>query len=157
MSSSRAFRAEFGGWCDYGDDPIRPGDEVRYDDDTPRTHRLPKPSNPHRHTGHLPQLLVPARRRMRMTDSPKVIVQQLDSSILIDIYLDGFMTGAATCALNYSQDDAEADRVSETLVRAVKTDPAAMEEIRREVRERLLGIEGETRNLDVFHPDYKER
>lgn len=92
-----------------------------------------------------------------MTDSPKLIVQPLDSSILIDIYLDGFMTGAATCALNYSQDDAEADRVSETLVRAVKTDPAAMEEIRREVRERLLGIEGETRNLDVFHPDYKER
>jgi len=93
-----------------------------------------------------------------MTDKTKVIVQPLDSSVLIDIYLDGFMTGAASCALNYSQgDDAEADRVSNALVRAIKADPAAMEEVRREVRERLLGIEGETRNLNVFNPDSKER
>ncbi|WP_070917001.1 hypothetical protein [Mycobacteroides chelonae] len=92
-----------------------------------------------------------------MTDKPKVIVQPLDSSVLIDIYLDGFITGAATCSLSYSQgDDAEADQVSETLVRAVKADPAAMEEVRREVRERLLGIQGETRNLNVLIPDSKE-
>lgn len=93
-----------------------------------------------------------------MTEAPKVIVQQLDSSVLIDIYLDGFVTGAATCALHYNRgDNHEAGSVSDLLARAVKSDPAAMEEVRREVRERLLGIQSETRNLDVFHPDYKER
>ncbi|ORB55307.1 hypothetical protein BST43_15705 [Mycobacteroides saopaulense] len=46
MSSSRPFRAEFGGWCEYGDDPIRPGDEVRYDDDTLVHTNCPNPVTP---------------------------------------------------------------------------------------------------------------
>lgn len=46
MSSSRPFRAEFGGWCDYGDDAIHPGDEVRYEEDALAHTSCPNPVTP---------------------------------------------------------------------------------------------------------------
>ena len=75
--------------------------------------------------------------------------------LLLDIRLDGFATGYATAmfmiavAAGISQDEAEryADAEADRALLAIKRDPLAMEEQRREVRERLAGVDSGPRTV----------
>lgn len=75
--------------------------------------------------------------------------------LLLDIRLDGIATGYATAMLmiadasGMSQDEAEryADDETDRALLAIKRDPLAMEEQRREVRERLAGVDSGPRTV----------
>ena len=76
--------------------------------------------------------------------------------LLLDIRLDGIATGYATAmfmianvAAGMSQDEAEryADDEADRALLAIKRDPLAMEEQRREVRERLAGVDSGPRTV----------
>ena len=75
--------------------------------------------------------------------------------LLLDIRLDGITTGYATAMLTIaaasgmSQDEAEryADDEADRALLAIKRDPLAMEEQRREVRERLAGVDSGPRTV----------
>lgn len=75
--------------------------------------------------------------------------------LLLDIRLDGIATGYATTMLmiavaaGMSQDEAEryADDEADRALLAIKRDPLAMEEQRREVRERLAGVDSGPRTV----------
>ena len=75
--------------------------------------------------------------------------------LLLDIRLDGIATGYATAmfmiavAGGMSQDEAEryADDEADRALLAIKRDPLAMEEQRREVRERLAGVDSGPRTV----------
>ena len=75
--------------------------------------------------------------------------------LLLDIRLDGIATGYATAMLTIadaagmSQDEAEryADDEADRALLAIKRDPLAMEEQRREVRERLAGVDSGPRTV----------
>ncbi|WP_166905965.1 hypothetical protein [Mycobacterium sp. DL440] len=80
----------------------------------------------------------------------KAVVQRLDSSVLIMIWLDGFNSGVASTSkflLGYS--DEAADRLADKLCGHLTGDPAAMEQVRAEVRERLQGVDTGAKNLTV--------
>lgn len=63
-------------------------------------------------------------------------------NMLIDIYMDGFMTGASSALATYtSVDDATSDRLCEHLTAGLRDDPLAVETIRREITERFQGID----------------
>ena len=74
------------------------------------------------------------------------------SDDLLHVYLDGFASGAATVALAmYGDSNTEAaDALAQTLVDQLKRTPSALDEIRREVRERLEGdVDGPARSITV--------
>lgn len=79
-----------------------------------------------------------------MSKPPVKIVQaqNLDASALIDIYLDGVCTGAASMALQVGLPEDRADAIADEVVRVLTSDPAAMECVRKEVIERIQGIPG---------------
>lgn len=63
-------------------------------------------------------------------------------NMLIDIYMDGFMTGASSALATYTRvEDATADRLCEHLTSGLRDDPLAVETIRREISERFQGID----------------
>ena len=78
--------------------------------------------------------------------------------LLLDIRLDGIATGYATAmfmiavASGMSQDEAEryADDEADRALLAIKRDPLAMEEQRREVRERLAGVDSGPRMIALY-------
>lgn len=75
------------------------------------------------------------------TSDKRVIVEEFDRSILIDIYLDGVCTGIASAAMQLTKDPKFSDDLADDMVRSLKSDPLAMEMIRTEVKERMLGID----------------
>lgn len=80
-------------------------------------------------------------------------LQRLDASVLIDIWLDGFASGVSSLAKNAGATNAEADSLADELSKATANDPAALEMVRAEVRERIQGIEGTPKSLTLFDKD----
>lgn len=74
---------------------------------------------------------------------PEIKMQPLDRSALIQIWLDGACTGLATAAMTFGFTDTEADKFADMMVKAMQTDPAAMEQVRKQVLERLQGIDSD--------------
>lgn len=72
---------------------------------------------------------------------PEIKMQPFDRSVLIQIWLDGAATGFATAAMTVGLDAAAADKFSDEMVAAIQGDPAAMEQVRKEVLERIQGID----------------
>lgn len=61
---------------------------------------------------------------------------------LIDIYMNGFITGAASALATYtSADDATADRLCDQLTSGLRDDPLAIETVRREIAEQFAGVD----------------
>lgn len=87
-----------------------------------------------------------------MSDEPKVHVQKLDASVLVDIWLDGFTSGCTTAfiALTENADEEKADAWADEVAKALANDPACMETIRNEIKERLLGIEGSPHTITAY-------
>lgn len=82
--------------------------------------------------------------------APKVIVERFDSSILIDIWMDGLISGVSSLALHVNGgDEADADVAGDILAKRMRDDPAAMETVRRNVLERLQGIESRPHTLTM--------
>lgn len=83
--------------------------------------------------------------------SPQVVhVQNLDASVLVDIFLDGFSTGIASAAKTFGgSDDTEADALADRFVAEMQRDPLVMEGVRISIRERLQGIDSGPKNLDA--------
>ena len=71
----------------------------------------------------------------------EIRAQPFDRSVVIDIYLDGLCTGAATAAMLLGFAEADADRIADDVATKVRDDPAAMEQVRKEVLERIKGID----------------
>ena len=70
-----------------------------------------------------------------------VKVQEFDRSTLLDIWLDGFTSGLTTAAKNLTGCSGEmAAEFADEIARGIMNDPAAMEMVRREVRERVTGM-----------------
>lgn len=70
-----------------------------------------------------------------------VKVEEFDRSVLIDIYMDGFMSGMASAAQTITKCSGEdADQFSDRAALSMRNDPAVMETIRREVLERVMGM-----------------
>lgn len=88
-----------------------------------------------------------------MPEQPKVVWEEFDRSVLIDIYLDGFGTGAGSAALQFPGVTTEfADQLVGAMCSALMNDPAAMEVIRNEVLDRLLkrNLDANPKNMTVF-------
>jgi len=83
---------------------------------------------------------------------PKVHLQKLDASVLVEIWLDGFTSGCTTAfiALTENADEEKADAWADLVAKALMDDPACMENVRNEVKERLLGIEGSPHTMTAF-------
>lgn len=82
--------------------------------------------------------------------APKVIVERFDSSVLIDIWLAGFISGVSSLALTINGGDvADADTAGDNFATRMRNDPAALETVRREVLELVRGIEGHPRTLHM--------
>lgn len=82
-----------------------------------------------------------------------VKVQEFDRSTLLDIWLDGFTSGLTTAAKNLTGCSGEmAAEFADEIARGIMNDPAAMEMVRREVRERVTGMfdpNADTRELGI--------
>lgn len=82
--------------------------------------------------------------------APKVIVERFDSSVLIDIWMDGFTSGVTSLALFVNGgDEADADVAGDNFAKRLRDDPAAMETVRQGVMERLRGIESRPHTLTM--------
>mgnify|MGYP000128359992 CR=1 FL=1 len=80
----------------------------------------------------------------------KVFMQKLDTSVLIDIFMDGVTTGIGSFAMTMTDGDEQAaDKIADAFVAAMFGDPAVMETVRRNVAERLQGIEGSPHSLRI--------
>jgi hypothetical protein len=89
-----------------------------------------------------------------MTAPKRTFVQPLDTSVLIDIWLDGFTSGCTTSFIALTEATEEAaDTWADHVCKALANDPAAMETVRKEVRERVLGIPGAPSTLRVHTSD----
>ena len=82
-----------------------------------------------------------------------VKVQEFDRSTLLDIWLDVFTSGLTTAAKNLTGCSGEmAAEFADEIARGIMNDPAAMEMVRREVRERVTGMfdpNADTRELGI--------
>ncbi|GAA2440782.1 hypothetical protein [Mycolicibacterium llatzerense] len=90
-----------------------------------------------------------SKKPFKIPANADVYMQPFDSSILVDIYLDGYTTGVASLALSVTGDTAKADEAADHYAKAIMSDPIAMEVVRQEVMERLKGIAGHPRTLHV--------
>lgn len=91
-----------------------------------------------------------------VANNPEIVThfQPFDKSVLIAIYLDGFGTGVGSAALSLGRmSEQDADKASDKMVAAVQNDPAVMETIRREVFERITGVESGPYTLTVHGSD----
>jgi len=63
-------------------------------------------------------------------------------NMMINVYMDGFTTGASSALASYTQaEDAMADTLVDLLTDGIREDPLAVETIRREIAERFAGID----------------
>lgn len=63
-------------------------------------------------------------------------------NLLIDLYMNGFVTGASSALATYTKaDDATADRLTDHLAEGLRADPLAIEQVRRQVAETFAGID----------------
>lgn len=87
-----------------------------------------------------------------MSEEQKVHLQKLDASVLVDIWLDGFTSGCTTSFIAFTKpaDEEAADMWADEVCKALVGDPACMETIRNEIKERLLGIEGSPHTMTAF-------
>ena len=76
-----------------------------------------------------------------MSDKRLVKVQEFDRSTLLDIWMDGFVSGLASAARTLTNcSGEEADQFADRSALSMRNDPAVMETIRREVLERVMGM-----------------
>lgn len=76
-----------------------------------------------------------------MSEKRLVKVQEFDRSTLLDIWMDGFVSGMASAAQTITNcDGEEADQFANRSALAMRNDPAVMETVRREVLERAMGM-----------------
>ena len=76
-----------------------------------------------------------------MSKQRLVKLQEFDRSTLLDIWLDGFVSGLSTAAQGLTNcSGEEADQFADEIAKSMRDDPAAMEMIRREVFERVMGM-----------------
>ena len=70
----------------------------------------------------------------------------------MDIYLDGFATGAASAILTYGRGatEAEADAFADDLLAGLEGDPAVMAELEREILERFVEIDRGPRTITSY-------
>lgn len=82
----------------------------------------------------------------------KILAQPLDASVLVDIWLDGYLSGATSTALHVNGGDVDdADKWGDKAAATLVGDPAAMEVVRNQVRERLLSIDGSPYTFTLCH------
>jgi hypothetical protein len=63
-------------------------------------------------------------------------------NLLIDLYLNGFTTGASSALATYTKaDDATADRCVDHLTQGLRDDPLAIELVRQQIAETFAGID----------------
>ena len=82
-------------------------------------------------------------------------------NMLLDIYLDGFASGAASGAatiLGTTSMPPEtaakvSDEISDQLIAAIHADPLTVEAIRREIGERLTGIDSGAKSFTLPIPE----
>ena len=88
-------------------------------------------------------------------DGQRMVIQQFDASVVVDILLDGFTSVASTVAIAMGLDDKAADEMADTVVKAIMDDPAAMELVRGEVLGRMRGIDEGPHTLRIHTKDGK--
>lgn len=70
-----------------------------------------------------------------------VKIQEFDRSSILDVWLDGLVSGLSTAAKNFTKcSDEQANEFADMVALSITNDPAAMETVRREVFERLTGM-----------------
>ena len=63
-----------------------------------------------------------------------------DPTGLVEIYLDGFVSGIASLAMTLSEGDSEkSERIAQSMGMRLQQDAAAMEEVIRQIATRLAG------------------
>lgn len=76
-----------------------------------------------------------------MSGQRLVKVQEFDRSTLLDIWLDGFVSGLSSAAQTITNcSGEEAYQFADHAALSMRNDPAVMETIRREVLERVMGM-----------------
>lgn len=97
------------------------------------------------------------------TDDPGHRVVHLEGqdavSLLLDLYLDGFKSGAASCAATFVApgDDAACEEVGQAIAASLRADPLAMEVVRHAMTIRLTGgdTSGPAMPVDVANVAYR--
>lgn len=84
---------------------------------------------------------------MTAADQPKPRVVKIPMSVLMQIWMDGFASGAATSAKQLGATDEQADAFSNTACASLSADPGGTALVRKEVNERLRGIDGGPQNF----------
>lgn len=78
-------------------------------------------------------------------------IERIDPERLSQIWLDGFTSGAASLAKGLGCTDETADKLADEIATALMGDPACMETVRREVFERLMGLDDTgPKNMTAF-------
>lgn len=72
-------------------------------------------------------------------------------SMLIDIWMDGFVSGSASTVSTLAPDHEDAaDAFAVSMAEKLRGDPLAIETVRREITERMTGKDdGETKTLTI--------
>lgn len=72
--------------------------------------------------------------------------------MLISVYMDGLMSGAASAAQTIANaPDELADKFATQFAQSMRRDPAAMLMVETEVKERLAGIDTGSKQLSIKH------
>jgi hypothetical protein len=76
-----------------------------------------------------------------MSDDTVLLQGNEALSKLVDIWLDGFTSGASSMAATLGRDGDRADALAQWLVAGIRSDPLAVEQVRREIFERMAGVD----------------
>lgn len=68
---------------------------------------------------------------------------------LVDVFLNGFASGAASAAKTLGGTDEAADTLSAALIDSMRADPCVMDMVRTEIKETLLGTDSGPKNIDI--------
>ncbi|MEU0871630.1 hypothetical protein [Nocardia brasiliensis] len=86
-------------------------------------------------------------------DEPAVERIEVEFEVLLDLYLDGMLSGTLSTLghLHPEIPGAVIDRLGRRILSGIPGDPLALEEIRQVIRRRLQGrINGETTTVRIF-------
>lgn len=71
---------------------------------------------------------------------------------LIDVYVNGFVTGIASAVKTLGGDDEQADGLAQYLAEGVRTDPLVMNQIVEEIDETLAGVDTGPKSIHLTGP-----